>query len=393
MSAPSVSEAVAALLSALGTPDASSDPAAGPDSDALSTLYARLGKMPGLGADVGLATRSTTLSDSAASSRASPHSRGPSPSVDAKALTRVEVDVAGAGVKAIAEYPLLKQGEDFGAWLAGFQAKAASVSLADEQKLDLLALRLDNLGGSFLRMCRAGKTFAEACRVLAARMSPKSDVALRDGADLSVIRQEDSEPAFTFYLRLCEAYGRASASVSDEEFRALLSAKLNTATKDYVRTLSPKTLDDLIHILKVYDQQQLARPAVVNLTRLRCYACGGIGHRATECPKQELDAPYDQPARGSWRGGRGRRRGRGRAHPRGRGYARGSFRGASSRGYGRGSRSSDQVTLSPDSGRRGRKNKRGRSMVATIHQLDAATSALISSPAPSSSSSSSTSLP
>jgi hypothetical protein len=51
------------------------------------------------------------------------------------------------------------------------------------------------------------------------------------------------------------------------------------------------------------------------------------------------------------------------------------------------------VTLSPDSGRRGRKNKRGRSMVATIHQLDAATSALISSPAPSSSSSSSTSLP
>jgi len=68
---------------------------------------------------------------------------------------RGDIDVASAGVKAVAEYPLLKQGEDFATWLSGFTAKAAAIPhLSDESKLDLLALRLNPLGASLLRMIR-----------------------------------------------------------------------------------------------------------------------------------------------------------------------------------------------------------------------------------------------
>lgn len=318
-----VSEAVAALLASLESPSGDVK-----EAEALAQLQAILNKR----IDNGLPSLPAPSPEPSASSRGT--GSKPSP-VDAK---RVEVDVAGAGIKAISEYPLLRQGEEFGNWLTGFMGKAAAVPLSDEQKLDLLSLRLDSLAASFLRMCRTGRSFSEACRVLMARMSPRSDVSLRDSADLALIRQEDNEGCYAFYIRLCEAYGRSSTHPSDDEFKGLLSSKLNSAAKDYIATLEPRSLDQLIHALKVLDQtRQAAASSSVNVVRLRCFACGGFGHRESQCPR--TDEPfYPQPQESSnYRGrGRGRRgRARGRRGYRGGGYYRGSskpYRGQQPRG-------------------------------------------------------------
>ncbi len=321
----------------------------------------------------------TSAASASAASAASPSAQSSAISAAPSSKpSRGDIDVASVGVKSLSEYPLYKPADDFGVWLSGFAAKASALPhLSDEAKLDLLTMRLTQLGASILRMIRP-RPFDEAILSLSTRMSAKTTIAIADGLDLSLIHQEEAETGFLFYQRLASAVGQSQPNMPEAEFTAMLSSKLTLALKEQVQAFKPSSLDALLHVLKVYDNTVGAK-VVVNAVGTRCFKCNKSGHRATDC----YSSPDYAPA-----ASRGRSRGRGRF----RGRGRGQFRGRG-RGRGQPNRHYEAPPTDEHEGRR-RGNRGGRKkqrkMVNAIESIDAASRAITGAPSPSGSAPSAT---